>query len=136
MQASLGSAPCANSNAGDSTSDGSSDRSFNPALYLVSPFYGINAYAMVFGNIALVVAACGLHLMIITLKWNNKRSLRTTTFSVLSHFAEVRFPNVSIQVAVYAVQEWRWVAGAFCGMLWWSALIRLILHNPIIIIGH
>ncbi|CUI14688.1 transmembrane protein, putative, partial [Bodo saltans] len=61
MQASLGSAPCANNNGGDSTS--STDRSSNPAMYLISPFYGINDYAMVLGNIALVVTAFLLHVI-------------------------------------------------------------------------
>ncbi|CUG90399.1 membrane-associated protein, putative [Bodo saltans] len=61
MQASLGSAPCANNNGGDSTT--SADSSSSPAMYLISPFYGINDYAMVFGNIALVVAAFLLHVI-------------------------------------------------------------------------
>ncbi|CUI14691.1 membrane-associated protein, putative [Bodo saltans] len=92
MQASLGAAPCANNNG-----ETPADRSSNPAMYLVSPFYGINDYAMVFGNIALVIAAALLHLTVVVI---GPRVSRRQNRSLLQNLTRFRFPTFTIQAAV------------------------------------
>lgn len=103
MQASLGNSYCAKS-----ASRGNEDSSSNqPTMYLISPFYGVSRYAMVLGNVSLVVLIVVLH---------GLATVVVQRLGLCYRAAEqCRFPNISINVAVHSIQG---VALGGWGLLW------------------
>jgi hypothetical protein len=103
MQATLSASHCAKPT---STGGADDDEDTQPTMYLVSPFYGVSGYAMVFGNIALVLLCFGCHAIFATCceTFCRRRSGENNDAAVADILARYRFPNVSMQAAVYAVQ--------------------------------
>lgn len=116
MQATLGASHCAKSS---SSQDGQEDssRSIQPTMYLVTPFYGVNGFAMVFGNVALVLLCALVHVVVSALMHRMVPHMggggaQRRAADVLAYY---RFPNFSILPAVYAVQG---ITLGGWGLLW------------------
>ncbi|CUG91941.1 transmembrane protein, putative [Bodo saltans] len=114
MQASLGAAHCAKSSSSTQSSNVVGG-TISPTMYLVSPFYGVGGYATVFGNVGLVLLSVAVHLGMILLGQRLSSKHLGDTGEVVEGLSWYRFPNVSIEIAVYAVQG---VTLGGWGLLW------------------